>query len=115
MLYDLSKISLTEFNINNVLMQSKQCIKFKCIKGTSIICPNYSENLPITDRLNSFNSLTLLCLWGFTGIKMRLQWNHLNMWGPIFVDYGFFCFVLFFAYLINFVNGKTQRFSVRTK
>lgn len=69
----------------------------------------------ITDRPNSFKSLTHLCLWGFTQIKMRLQWNHLNMWGPIFVDYGFFCFVLFFAYLINFVNGKTQRFSVRTK
>lgn len=41
--------------------------------------------------------------------------NHLIMVGPIFVDYGCFCFVLFFAYLINFVNGKTQRFSVRTK
>lgn len=64
----------------------------------------------ITDKPNSFKSLTHLCLWGFTQIKMRLQWNHLNKWGPIFVDYG-----SFFAYLGNYEEGKTQRFSERTK
>lgn len=39
--------------------------------------------------------------FNYGGTNFRLLWMFL------------FCFV--FAYLINFVNGKAQRFSVRTK